>query len=438
MDFDSGKSERELSKDEKVVRLKEGERAAGVATLTALAFALMKGVIGFLSGSVALIGDAFHTGADSIATFASWFGLKIAQRRPDEKFPYGYYKGETMATLFVCAFILYAGYELLEESYSKLLVAFELGIPYWALGISLISAAVSFFMARYEESVGKKINSQSLLTNAQESKVNILASVLVFIGILCTYFRIPYVEGSVGILLSLMIFRIGLVNGKVALFSLMDVSSSKEIEKEAERVITSIPGVEDFEDFKLRRAGPYIFGEVKVKIRKFVDVGRAHEISESIENRIKADIRQIDSFTIHMEPYRAKTQRLAVPIRNKKGLDSEIMDHFGRAKYYIFIDLEEGEIKSHYIKDNPHREEKARAGLTAAHGIVDEKVDALITRQIGEISFHTLRDHLVDVYLTKRKIIKDAIQDFIDNRLERLREPTREMGTEQFLAKSNK
>jgi len=45
-----------------------------------------------------LVADAFHTGADSLATFASWFGLKIAQRRPDEKFPYGYYKGETLAT----------------------------------------------------------------------------------------------------------------------------------------------------------------------------------------------------------------------------------------------------------------------------------------------------------------------------------------------------
>lgn len=397
----------------KVERLKQGEAVAEVATLVALFFALAKGVIGYLSGSIALMADAFHTGADSLATFASWFGLKISQRKPDERFPYGYYKGETLATLFVCALILYAGFKLLLESYSKLFLLPELAIPQWALGISLISAITYFFIARYMESIGRRINSQSLITNAQESKVNILTSIVVFVGILCSYFKVSYVEGGVGILLSLLLFQIGLVNGKTALFSLMDVSPSQEIENKVKEVMASISGVEGFEGLKLRRSGPYIFGEAKVKIRRFVDVGRAHEISESIENKIKNKIDQIDSFTIHIEPYKARIQKLVIPIQNKDALNSKIMDHFGRANHFIFITLEEGEVQSHYTRDNPHKMRKVRAGLSAAHEVLREKVDVLITRQIGEISIHALRDHLVDVYLTRRRIVKNAINDFI-------------------------
>ena len=423
-----------MSRTEKTEKLKKGEKIAGVATLVALVFALAKGAIGYLSGSIALTTDAVHTSADSLATFASWFGLKISQRKPDERFPYGYYKGETLATLFVCVLILYAGVELLLKSYSKLFVLSELAIPQWALGISLISAITYFFVAKYMERVGKRINSQSLITNAQESKINILASAMVFIGILCSYFKVPYIEGGVGVLLSLMLLQIGLTNGKVALFSLMDVSPSREIEDKAKEVIASISGVEDFEDLKLRRAGPYIFGEAKVKIRKFVDVGTAHEISQNIEKKIKKEISQIDSFTIYIEPYKTRKQTVVIPIQNSDGLNSKIVDHFGRANHFIFITLEENKVQSHHIKDNPHRTRKVRAGLFAAHEIVKDKVDVLITRHIGEISFHSLRGHLIDIYLTKQTIVKDAIADFVNKKLERLSEPTRKIGTEQIEA----
>lgn len=424
-----------MSRTEKAKKLKKGEEMAGVATLVALAFALAKGVIGYLSGSIALITDAFHTSGDSLATFASWFGLKISQRKPDERFPYGYYKGETLATLFVCALILYAGVELLLESYSKLFVPSELAIPMWALGISLISAITYFFIARYMESVGRRINSQSLITNAQESKMNILASAMVFIGVLCSIFKVPYIEGSVGVLLSLMLLQIGLMNGKVALFSLMDVSPSREIEDKAKKVVASISGVEEFEDLRLRRAGPYIFGEAKVKIRKFVDVGTAHEISQNIERKIKKEIGQIDSFTIHVEPYKTRKQTLVIPIQNKDELNSKIVDHFGRANHFMFITLEENRAQSHHIKDNPHKTRKVRAGLFAAHEVAKDKVDVLITRQIGEISFHSLRGHLIDIYLTKRTVVKDALEDFVNKKLEHLSEPTRKIGTEQIEAK---
>lgn len=144
---------------------------------------------------------------------------------------------------------------------------------------------------------------------------------------------------------------------------------------------------------------------------------------------------QIDSFTIHIEPYKARIQKLVIPIRNKDGLNSKIMDHFGRANHFIFVTIKEDQVQPHYIKDNPHKLRKVRAGLSAAHEVLKEKVDVLITRQIGEISIHDLRDHLVDVYLTRRRIVRNAVDDFIDNKLERLMEPTRKMGTEQVQTK---
>jgi cation diffusion facilitator family transporter len=417
---------------ESVNRLKEGQRAAKNAILVNLIFTVFKGIIGFFSGSVALITDAVHTGADSITPFAAWLGLRIAEKKPTERFPYGCYKAETIATLFICIFILYAGYELITESYSKLFIISIIQIPYWALGISLISAVASFVIAKYEKKIAEKINSQSLIAIAQDTKINVLISLIVFIGILSTYFQIPYIEGGVGILISLLIFKVGIENGKNAVYSLMDINPNPEIEERIKKIIKKIPGVESFEDLRLRRSGPFVLGDVKVKTKKFLSVKRAHEISEDVESKIKKKVSQIESFNIHIEPSKKKRQKLFIPVDNNNGLKSKLSHHFGRANYFIFIELDEKRVKSHYFIENKYKEKKMRAGLFfIGKVILKEDVDLLITKQIGAISFHTLRDHLIDVYLAKKDTVNKNIEDFVNDKLERLSKPTRKLGKEK-------
>jgi cation diffusion facilitator family transporter len=416
----------------KIDRLKEGQRVTKNVILVSLILVVFKGIIGFFSGSVALISDAVHTGADSITTFASWFGLKIAERKPTEKFPYGYYKAETIATFFICIFLLFAGYELITESYSKLFILPILQIPYWALAICLISAVLAFFVAKYERKIGEEINSQSLITIAQESRIDILISLVVFLGILSTHFKIPYVEGIVGILISLMIFKVALENGKNAIYSLMDVNPSQDIEERIKKLIKKIPGVESFEDLKLRRAGPFIFGDVKIKTKKFLTVKRAHEISDNIENKIKKEISQIESFNIHIEPSKKERQKLVIPVNNKNGFKSKVSNHFARANYFIFIDMDGKNVKSHYFKENKYKRKKVRAGLFFIQNVIlNERVDEVITKQIGAISFHTLRDNLIDIYLAKKNTVEKNVNDFVNDKLERLKEPTKKLGQEK-------
>jgi len=235
------------------------------------------------------------------------------------------------------------------------------------------------------------------------------------------------VEGVVTIVFSLVIFKIGISSSRDSIFALMDVTPRKDVEDQVKEIINSIAGVEEFENLKLRKAGPFVFGEVNVKIRRHVDVKRAHEIADNIENKIKQQVEQIDSFTIHIEPYETDEQKLAVPINQNRDLYSEVSDKFGRANYFIFviIDKKRKKVKSSYVKKNPYRKEYIKAGFAAVNFIVKEKIDTLITKEIGDISFHTLRDHLVDIYKTKGKTVKDVINNFMKNRLEHLTEPTK-------------
>jgi predicted Fe-Mo cluster-binding NifX family protein len=62
--------------------------------------------------------------------------------------------------------------------------------------------------------------------------------------------------------------------------------------------------------------------------------------------------------------------------------------------------------------------------LAAAKEILKEKVNVVITKEIGEISFHALRDNLIDIYLTKGENVKRAINNFLNERLKKLEKAT--------------
>jgi len=418
-------------------KLKQGEKVAAVSILTSLLLSVSKAIIGFFAGSIVLITDALHSGADTMTGFASWFGLKISQKKPDERFPYGYYKAENLATLVVSGFILYVAFELLLEGYSKLFILSQLTRPFEALGIALVSSVVSYFLSRYLRKTGEKINSQSLIANSNERRVDIFSSLIVFIAILLTFLKVPYIEGIITMIISILALKIGLTTAKDSIFALMDVSPSKEIEKKVKGIINSNAGIEDFEELRLRKAGPFIFGEVKVKIRKFVDVKRAHEIADSIENKIKNEINDIDSFTIHVEPYEAEEQKIVIPIISNKGLDSNIMKNFGRANYFMFLTVnkKERKVAFRYVKENPHKEKLVKAGLAVVNFIVKEKVDALIAGEVGEISFHTLRDNLIDIYKAKGKTVGANIDNLLKNKLGRITEPKKVEDEKQVISK---
>ncbi len=404
---------------------KTGQKTSLIAASVTVSLAIIKAVIGFLSGSVVLLGDAVHSFADSFSSFAAWVGLKIAKKKPTEQFHYGFYKAESVTALIISFLILFAGYSIIKESIGNILSSPELSIPILAMGAAALDGLVMFFVGRYEVKKGRSINSQSLIADGKESRMHLLSSSVVLVGVLAAHFNIPYLEGITGIIISLFIFEAGIDTLKDSIFSLMDVSPDSETEKTIKKTLSKISGLRSFEGLKLRKSGPFVFGEVTAKIGKRLDIKKANEISENIEKNIKEKVKNLDSFTISFKPFETKKQKICIPINEQNGLDSKISDHFGRAKYFIFLNTDDGEIKDFYIKENIYSDDEVRAGLKASKFVIKEKVDLVITNQMGPISLHTLRDNIVDVYKNSNYNIKETVRLYFENNLKFLKKPTR-------------
>ncbi len=400
-----------------------GKKVALNCTAATVVLAVLKGIVGVLSGSVALIADALHSTSDIFIIFATFIGLKISEKAPDKKFPYGYYKAETFATFVVSIFIVAAGVLTFFGSVHSL-KSTEISFDYVAMGVAAISAIASYFISIYEIKVGKKINSSALLLNGYESRMDIITSLAVLVGVAASHFGVMYVEGAVGIFISFLLVKYGLKGLYESVFILMDASPEPKMEKKIKELVTSTNYVKRIKSIKLRKSGMVVFGDMTILVKGNINVERVHEISEEIEWKIKKAFPQVNELNIHVEPEKESEYVVSIPVNDESG--EKVAKNLSRAPYFALFFVKEKNVERMKVVPNPYVDKKVKAGLSIGK-FLSQNSDVVITKNIGEISFHVLRDNFVDIYKANSDVVADVVKDFVEGKLEKLEHETREV-----------
>ena len=383
---------------DKFSSLKKGETTAKLSTIAVALLGVLKGFIGFLSGSMALLADAVHSLSDVFALLAVWLGLRLAQKKPTEKFPYGYYKAETLASLAVAVVILASGIEILWESIKKFSSPSTISFPFLALSVAIFSMMFSYLLSRYKGKTGREINSRALIGESKHSMVDVYLSLAVFSGILFSHLGVLWVEPLAGLVIGIAIVKLSVGLAKDTVLVLMDACLRPDRIDQIKTIAKGVSGVKGVHDVKIRRSGPFVFGEMHVEVEEEMAVERAHAISDEIERKIKDGIKEIDSLTIHVEPAEIEAYRVAVPIDNDAGLESKINPHLGKAPYFLFIDIDNGKVEKWFASQNPGVGLEKKRGITSAHFLIEHKVNVLLAKELGEGPFHVLKDNFVKIY----------------------------------------
>lgn len=392
------------------IHLKKGETAAKYSTIANLSLAIIKGVVGVFSGSIALLADAVHSLSDIFASLAVYIGLKLSQRKPDEKFPYGYYKFETLASLVISVIIILSGFEIVIESIKSIIAPTTISIPLFAISVALLSVVISFFLAKYKDKIGTEIGSPALINDGQHSYVDVFSSLLVFAGILGAYIGYPVLQGVAGLAVALLIIYIGLKFGKNAILVLLDANLDPKTVQKIESMAINFEGVEGVHDIKVRRSGPYVFAELHLETKRRLSIAKANEISKNLEKRVINEIADLDSLTIKIEPGKKIIFRAAVPVDKDEGLKSDISQHFAKAPYFLMVDLDKEEIKNFQLKKNPATEYERKRGLKTVEFLKNEDVDLLLFNgEVKEGPAYALSDELIDIVRTKGLKLEDML-----------------------------
>jgi predicted Fe-Mo cluster-binding NifX family protein len=106
-----------------------------------------------------------------------------------------------------------------------------------------------------------------------------------------------------------------------------------------------------------------------------------------------------------------------------KDIKSEIDVRFGRCPYFVIVDIEGKKIKSTKTVENTATAQAGGAGVSAAELVGNQKIDAVITGNMGPRAFDVMAQLGIDVYQAEGTI-EDVVKQFIDGKLRKINAPT--------------
>lgn len=405
--------------------MKKGQRVAFLSIVIILALTLLKAVVGSVFNSPLLIADAWHSGTDILINLSSLIGLKLASKKKSSRFPYGLYKAETIGCLLIGVLIVLIGGDLFQDGWGKF---FEMGsrqaFPIFPMGASLVSCAVAAVLAVKQRAMGKAIGSQALLATSREAFFDIFTSLFVLVGIFCVYVQIPYVEGVIILLIAVLILKLGIETAWKSIMILMEADLDSELRIKIEKRLNQIPGVKNVSGVKIRQSGPFKIVNCIIRTAPSQTVYKSHEMADRAENMLLTEYGEIESVFIHMEPEKERIEIAAIPIQDKIGLESRLHDHFGRAPCFILVHLSNESIEVDSYMENEFLDKKGHIGLSVVKAMVDCKITVLFVSSIGEIAFHYLKNHYVDIFkVDEAMTVREIIRQYKKNKFDPIGKP---------------
>ena len=284
------------------VRTAYGNLASLVGMACNILLCIGKLLAGTLFGSIAIMADALNNLSDASSNVVSLIGFRLAAKAPDAEHPYGHARYEYLAGLVVSVTILAIGLSLLKESALKVLHPTPVAFSWLSIGVLAASILVKLWLSGFNRAVGKKIDSETLMATAADSRNDVLTTGAVLLStILCSLTGYGIMDGIMGVGVAAFILWSGWGLVMDTLSPLLGESPSPELVEHIERTVMSYPGVLGVHDLMVHDYGPgHQFASLHVEFPAETDPLTAHDVIDNIENDfLKKDRLQV---TIHYDP----------------------------------------------------------------------------------------------------------------------------------------
>ena len=196
------------------VRQKYGNLASIFGIISNFFICVLKLIFGLLFNLISLIADGFNNLSDAGSSLVSLIGFKLSIKPADKDHPYGHARIEYIAGLAVSIIISILGVQLITNSISGIIDNFnkpfqkmeqiEFIITIVVLSISIL---VKIFQGLFYKKIGKRISSLALIATSTDSRNDVLATSFVLVGIIISQCCSFYIDGYLGCIVGIFIFR---------------------------------------------------------------------------------------------------------------------------------------------------------------------------------------------------------------------------------------
>lgn len=283
------------------VRKAYGILCGGVGIFLNICLFAGKFFAGLISNSIAITADALNNLSDAGSSLITLIGFQMAGQKPDVDHPFGHGRIEYISGLLVSVAIILMGFELVKSSVEKIIHPEATSFNPIVIGILIVSICVKLYMAVYNTSVSKKIESAAMKATATDSLSDSLATLVVLISTLICKFTSVNIDGYCGIAVGLFILYAGFNAAKDTISPLLGQPPQKEYIDRIENIVNAHKEILGIHDLIVHDYGP---GRIMVSLHAEVDsTGNIMEIHDLIDNVEKELSQECHcEAVIHMDP----------------------------------------------------------------------------------------------------------------------------------------
>ena len=266
------------------VRSAYGKLAGAVGIVCNVLLFGAKLAVGTLSGSVSITADAVNNLSDASSSVVTLIGFKLAEKPADADHPFGHARIEYLSGLIVAAMILMIGVELVKSSFDKILHPAAVDFSLAAALVLLLSIALKLWMAHFNRALGRRIQSETLIATAADSRNDVISTAAVFLAGAVGQVTGWRVDGYMGLAVALFILYSGVSIAKDTIDPLLGEAPSPELIEMVSQEIRSYDKVLGIHDLMVHDYGPgRRFASVHVEMDSHEDPLVCHDIIDDIE-----------------------------------------------------------------------------------------------------------------------------------------------------------
>ncbi|MCK4286453.1 MAG: cation transporter, partial [Candidatus Lokiarchaeota archaeon] len=250
------------------------------------------------TNSVALQADAFDSMTDIVMALTALIALLFTRKKPNEKFPYGYYKLENIISLFISLFIFFTAYNIVIQSVTNISALFsgQLRVIYSSPLIFLfliLSLSISLFIALYLKKISKRTGSPIIEFEAREKLFDCLISSSVIISFIGALWNLNFLDSIIALIIAVFIFKGGYDIFLISTKTLLDAVINFDKRTELIKTIEEYPMVKSLESIQVRSYGKYVFMQADILLKKDMTLSQIRALKDTLSNKIKAEFPEI-------------------------------------------------------------------------------------------------------------------------------------------------
>ncbi len=281
--------------------VEKSDNLAGITTITLVILGVIQIILGeTISKSVALTANGIDCIGDGFVSAVVWVGLLFFKKPANEKFSYGYYKMENLASAIAAVVMIGLAIYIVFRSYIQLINPHPINTPILGAVVAFISAIIAICLGIYKFVKGKKSKMSSVKLEAFNTIKDGTSSGLAVVALILASMGFLIADAIVGFIIAGIIVTIGLAAIKESSYMLIDACNQECIDRSyiIKKIAEEVENVESAYLIRLRKSGPIYQGELEIKVPCELTVKDFNNVKNKIIKKVQSVFPEVERLTI--------------------------------------------------------------------------------------------------------------------------------------------